>query len=59
MPQSRKRSGAKAHRKRIEKVNQRRKAEQSAMQKLFNESIKKQVEDLKKKQESESASTEN
>lgn len=59
MPQSRKRGGAKVHRKRIEKVNHNRKAEQSAMQKLFNEAIKTQVEELKKKQESESASTEN
>lgn len=58
MAQSRKRGGAKAHRKRVNKNNTNRKAEVSAMQKLFNESIQKQIEEMKKKMDN-SGSTEN
>jgi hypothetical protein len=57
MPASRKRGGAKAHRKRIQKTNDNRKAQQSAAQKLFNEAMMAQIEELKKKYESESGKT--
>ena len=59
MPASRKRGGAKAHRKRVNKVNNQRQLQQSAMQKLFNEALKKQVEDLKNRKEAETGATEN
>lgn len=59
MPASRKRDGAKAHRKRIKKTNDNRKAQQSAAQKLFNEAMMTQIEELKKKYEAESGKTEN
>ena len=59
MPQSKKRGGAKAHRKKIESRNKQVKAQQSAMQKLFNEAIKAQIDELKKKQEETSGQTEN
>jgi hypothetical protein len=49
MAKSKKRGGEKAHRKRLEKRNNVLKAEQSAMQKLFNESMKAQIEALKQK----------
>ena len=58
MPASRKRGGAKAHRKRVNKVNNQRQLQQTAMQKLFNEALKKQIEDLKNKKEAESGATE-
>jgi len=57
MPQSKKRGGAKAHRKKIEKRNQEIKMVQSAAQKLFQEAIKQQVEELKKKHETTSGQT--
>lgn len=59
MGTSKKRGGAKAHRKRIETRNVKIKSEQTAMQKFFNESLKRQVEELKKKQEAESGFTNN
>jgi len=49
MAKSKKRGGEKAHRKRIQTRNNVLKAEQSAMQKLFNESMKAQIEALKEK----------
>lgn len=58
MPKSRKRGGEKAHRKRVQKNNVRVKAQQSAMQKLFNESMRLQIEEMKKKHEAESGKTE-
>lgn len=58
MGTSKKRGGAKAHRKRVQTRNTKLKAEQSAMQKLFTESMKKQIEEMKKKQEAESGKTE-
>lgn len=58
MPKSRKRGGEKAHRKRVNKVNNQRKTQQSVMQKLFTESMQKQIEELKKKYEAESGQTE-
>jgi hypothetical protein len=59
MAKSRKRGGEKAHRKRIQKRNLAIKSQQNAMQKLFNESMKLQIEELRKKYESESGKTEN
>jgi hypothetical protein len=59
MPQSKKRGGVRAHRKKIENRNKAVKAQQSAMQKLFNEAMKAQIEELKKKHEETSGQTEN
>lgn len=59
MPQSKKRGGAKAHRKKVDNRNKVVKAQQSAMQKLFNESMKAQIEEMKKKMEIFSGDTEN
>ena len=49
----------KEHRKKVAARNQKIKAEQSAMQKFMNESMKKQIEDLRKKYEAESGTTQN
>lgn len=57
MGTSKKRGGAKAHRKRVAARNQKVSAERSAMQKLMEESMKLQIEQLKKKYESESGTT--
>jgi hypothetical protein len=59
MGTSKKRGGAKAHRKRVAARNQEITAQRSAMQKLMNESMKMQIEELKKKYEAESGKTEN
>jgi len=59
MAKSKVRGGAKAHRKKVQSRNQKLKAEQSAFQKLMNESMKTQIEELKKKYEQESGSTQN
>ena len=59
MAKSKVRGGAKAHRKKVATRNQHIKAEQSALQKLMNESMKKQIEELKKKYEAESGATTN
>jgi hypothetical protein len=59
MAVSRKRDGAKAHRKRIQNANSVRKAQTNAMQKMFNEAMKAQIEEMKKKAEAESGKTEN
>ena len=59
MGTSKKRGGAKAHRKRVQNRNTKVKAQQTAMEKLFNESMKAQIEELKKKFESESGTTQN
>ena len=53
MGKSKVRGGAKAHRKKVEARNQKLKSQQSAMQKLFNDSMKSQLEELHKKYESE------
>lgn len=58
MPQSKKRGGAKAHRKKVELRNNEVKRQQSAVQRLFEESIKQQVEELKKKHAESSGKTE-
>lgn len=57
MAKSKKRGGEKTHRKKVAARNQRVKAQESAMQKLMNESIKQQIEELKKKYEAESGDT--
>jgi len=49
---------AKEHRKKVAARNQRIKTEQTAMQKMFNESMKQQLEELKKQRESEEMSGE-
>lgn len=59
MPTSKKRGGAKAHRKKLEARNQKIKRDQDIMQRFFNEAMKSQIEELKKKAEAESGSTEN
>lgn len=59
MPKSRKRGGAKAHRKRVKSSNTEKTARQAAAQKLFNEALQAQIEELKKKYEAESGSTTN
>jgi hypothetical protein len=47
MGKSKLRGGAKAHRKRVNNRNQSLKQQQSAIQKMFNESIKAQIEQMK------------
>ena len=59
MAVSRKRDGAKAHRKRIQNANAVRKAQTNAMQKMFNEAMKAQIEELKKNADSQTGTTEN
>jgi hypothetical protein len=49
----------KEHRKKVEARNQKLKAQQGAIQKMFNEVMKKQIEELQKKHEAESGTTEN
>ena len=44
---------AKEHRKKVAARNQKIKSQQSAMQKLFNESMKTQLEELQKQYETE------
>ena len=44
---------AKEHRKKVAARNQKIKGAQNAMQKLFNESMKTQLEELKKQREAE------
>ena len=57
MPASKKRGGAKAHRKKVQNRNQVMKSQQTAMQKLFEESMKLSIEELKKKHEESSGNT--
>ena len=59
MPQSKKRGGAKAHRKKVNNRNKAVKAQETAMQKLFSEAMKMQIEELKKKAEEASGMTQN
>jgi hypothetical protein len=58
MGKSKVRGGAKAHRKRVENRNQNIKTQQSAIQKLFNETMKLQMEEFQKKSQ-EKPSTSN
>jgi len=57
MAKSKVRGGAKAHRKKVASRNEKVSAQQSAMQTLMNESIKQQIEEMKKKYEAESGDT--
>lgn len=57
MAKSRKRGGEKAHRKRIQKRNDSAKAVANAYQKLFDETMRKQLEELQKKYAAESGNT--
>lgn len=57
MGKSKLRGGAKAHRKKVASRNQNIKAQESAIQKLFNETMKLQMEEFKKKQEAEQNGT--
>lgn len=59
MAKSKKRGGEKAHRKRLQKRNEKIKMVGQAYQKLFDETMKKQIEELQKKYQSESGNTEN
>lgn len=58
MPQSKKRGGAKAHRKKVQSRNGVIKQQRDSMQKLFEESMKLQIEELKKKHAESSGTTE-
>lgn len=57
MAKSKKRGGEKAHRKRLQKRNKNIKAIGSAYQKLFDETMKQQLEELQKKYAAESGNT--
>ena len=57
MGKSKVRGGAKAHRKKVANRNQNIKTQQSVIQKLFNETMKLQMEEFKKKQEEEQNGT--
>jgi hypothetical protein len=59
MGKSKVRGGAKAHRKRVANRNQNIKTQQSAIQKLFNETMKLQMEEFKKKQEENQSTSSN
>ena len=60
MAKSKVRGGAKAHRKKVVARNQQIDGQRNAMQKLFEESMKMQIEQLKKKDaEAKSGETEN
>jgi hypothetical protein len=48
MPISKKRGGTKNHTKKVQERNKKLAAQKTAMQKMFDESMKKQLEDLKK-----------
>lgn len=54
MGKSKLRGGAKAHRKRVQNRNKDLKNQQNAVQKLFNESIKAQIEEFKNKNDESS-----
>jgi hypothetical protein len=58
MGKSKVRGGAKAHRKKVANRNQVIKTQQSAIQKLFNETMKLQMEEFQKKSQ-ENPSTSN
>jgi hypothetical protein len=60
MAKSKVRGGAAAHRKKVVARNQKIDGQRNAMQKLFEESMKKQIEELKKRDaEAKSGETEN
>ena len=53
MGNSKLRGGKKSHKKRVAARNQNIKTQQTEMQKLFNETMKQQLEELKKQRETE------
>lgn len=53
MAKSKLRGGAKAHRKRVQARNQKLRGERNAMQKLWNDQILAQMEEIRKQQEAE------
>ena len=57
MGTSKKRGGAKAHRKRVQSRNQQINAQKSAMQRLFEEQLKMQIEEMKKKDQAQDAAS--
>ena len=57
MGTSKKRGGAKAHRKRVQSRNVKITAERNAMQKLMDESMRMQIEELRKAYESKTGNT--
>lgn len=57
MGTSKKRGGAKAHRKRVQSRNQQINVQKSAMQRLFEEQIKMQIEEMKKKDQAQEAAS--
>lgn len=57
MGTSKKRGGAKAHRKRVQSRNQQITAQKSAMQRLFEEQLKMQIEEMKKKDQAQDAAS--
>jgi hypothetical protein len=59
MGKSKVRGGAKAHRKRVTNRNQNIKTQQSAIQKLFDETMKLQMEEFQKKSQEDSSTTDN
>lgn len=59
MAKSKKRGGEKLHRKRVQNRNKVVKARENAIQKLFNESMKTQIEEMRKNYEAQSGNTEN
>jgi hypothetical protein len=59
MGKSKVRGGAKAHRKRVTNRNQNIKTQQSAIQKLFNETMKLQMEEFQKKSQEDSSTADN
>lgn len=58
MAKSKVRGGVKAHRAKVEARNQKLKSAQSAMQKLLNDAMQKEIEEMKKKIDA-SGNTEN
>jgi hypothetical protein len=57
MAKSKVRGGAKAHRKKVEMRNTKIKSAQTAMQKMFNEAMKAQIEEIKKNSEQNTGTT--
>ncbi len=58
MAKSKVRGGTKAHRARVNDRNQKIKSAQSAMQRVFNEAMMKELEELKKQRESQESKPE-
>lgn len=53
MATSKKRGGAKAHNKRVQARNHKIQGQKNAMQRLFEESMRAQIEEMKKKEEAQ------